>query len=407
MKRPSLASALLLAAVLLLSAPYVGKEAGWLRTQGSVLGMGAAPDTAPDRPAQNTTEPGPAGEHKTEIAAPQQPTGSTEQADPGPELAQDAETKVDSGTLQDQVEHGENLPKKAEIPPADDTAVTEQGRETARDTVQEPEHHQVVQADSKPWKAGSTTESDEAGTQPTRDQGAAKDAATDASQGREARAESKPWRADDDTAAGTDPARTQVQGAATKGQPVRLFQTAAFRGNFNALPKWKRVLSKAREQVRVLGSCQGKGCPAGATSWQRIMGQARGREPMEQLKLVNDFFNKWPYRLDMDAYGVSDWWATPQEFLKISGDCEDYAIIKYFALRELGFPADELRVVILKDQIRGIAHAVLTVFLHGDAYVLDNVSSMVFTHGKYKHYVPNYSLNEHHRWSHIPVGKQP
>jgi len=188
---------------------------------------------------------------------------------------------------------------------------------------------------------------------------------------------------------------------------VRLFQTAAFKGSFDALPKWKRVLSKAREQVRVLGSCQGQGCPAGTASWQRIMGQARGKEPMEQLKLVNDFFNKWPYRLDIDAYGTSDWWATPQEFLKISGDCEDYAITKYFALRELGFPADDLRVVILKDQIRGIAHAILAVFLHGDAYVLDNVSSMVFTHGKYKHYVPYYSLNEHHRWSHIPVGKQP
>jgi predicted transglutaminase-like cysteine proteinase len=384
LKRPSLASALLLAAALLISAPFAGKEAGWVRMQGSALGMGAAPDKGPDRPAQNTTEPGPAGEHKAETAAPQQPPGSIAQIDPGPEWVQgqDAEKKADSEPLQDQVEQRATAPRQADAPP-------------------------VAQTDSKPWRAGSSTAPDRAGTERTQDQGAAKGSATDAAQGREAQTETKPWRADGDAAAGTDPARTQGQGAATRGQPVRLFQTAAFRGSFDALPKWKRVLSKAREQVRVLGSCQGQGCPAGATSWQRIMGQTRGRERMEQLKLVNEFFNKWPYRLDMDAYGVSDWWATPQEFLKISGDCEDYAIIKYFALRELGFPADDLRVVILKDQIRGIAHAVLTVFLHGDAYVLDNVSSMVFTHGKYKHYVPYYSLNEHHRWSHIPVGKQP
>ena len=373
----------------------------------AALGMGAAPDTGPDRPAQDRAGPGPTGERTAETPSPQPPPGSTAQADPGTEelQAQDAEKKADSDPPQERVEQMEPGPRQADPPPADDTAGTEQGRETEKAGAPEP--HQVAQADGKPWRAGSSATRDRVGTEQARDQGAAKDAATNTEQAREARTEPKPWRADDGAATGTEPGRPQGQGATAKGQPVRLFQTAAFKGSFDALPKWKRVLSKAREQVRVLGSCQGQGCPAGATSWQRIMGQARGREPMEQLKLVNDFFNKWPYRLDMDAYGVSDWWATPQEFLKISGDCEDYAITKYFALRELGFPADDLRVVILKDQIRGIAHAVLTVFLHGDAYVLDNVSSMVFTHGKYKHYVPYYSLNEHHRWSHIPVGKQP
>jgi len=212
------------------------------------------------------------------------------------------------------------------------------------------------------------------------------------------------WRQGTQTqpAAPLDQARSA--GADTGGQPLRLFQSAAFRGNFSALPKWKRILSKVKGQIQTLGSCaSAKTCPPGATSWQRIMKQARGKERMEQLKMINSFFNKWPYRLDQDAYGVSDWWATPQEFLKISGDCEDYAIIKYFALRELGFSQDELRIVVLKDRIRGIAHAVLAVFTHGDAYILNNISEAIFTHDKYRHYVPQYSLNEEHRWSHIPV----
>lgn len=198
---------------------------------------------------------------------------------------------------------------------------------------------------------------------------------------------------------------TRVQDAAGTGDgPIRLFQSAAFRGNFNALPKWKRVLSKVKGEIQTLNNCAApKTCPPGTTSWQRIMKQARGQERMEQLRMVNSFFNKWPYRLDQDAYGVSDWWATPQEFLKISGDCEDYTIIKYFALRELGFSQDDLRIVIVKDRIRGIGHAVVAVFTHGDAYILNNVSDAIFTHDKYKHYVPQYSLNEEHRWSHIPV----
>jgi predicted transglutaminase-like cysteine proteinase len=212
------------------------------------------------------------------------------------------------------------------------------------------------------------------------------------------------WRQGTQTQPAAPAEQARSDGADTGSQPLRLFRSAAFRGNFNALPKWKRILSKVRGEIETLSSCtSAKTCPPGATSWQRIMKQARGKERMEQLKMINSFFNKWPYRLDQDAYGVSDWWATPQEFLKISGDCEDYAIIKYFALRELGFSQDELRIVVLKDRIRGIAHAVLAVFTHGDAYILNNISDAIFTHDKYRHYVPQYSLNEEHRWSHIPV----
>lgn len=188
------------------------------------------------------------------------------------------------------------------------------------------------------------------------------------------------------------------------GGPRRLFRSTAFRGNFNALPKWQRVLSKVKGQIQTLNSCtSAKTCPPGATSWKRIMQQAKGQHGVEQLKMVNSFFNKWPYRLDQDAYGTSDWWATPQEFLKISGDCEDYAIIKYFALRELGYSKDDLRIVVVKDRIRGIGHAVLAVFLQGEAHILNNISDAIFTDIKYRHYIPQYSLNEEHRWSHIPV----
>jgi predicted transglutaminase-like cysteine proteinase len=191
---------------------------------------------------------------------------------------------------------------------------------------------------------------------------------------------------------------------AQAGGPNRLFQSKAFRGNFNALPKWKRVLSKVKAEIQELNSCtSAKTCPPGATSWKRIMEQAKGKQGLEQLKMVNSFFNKWPYRLDKDAYGTSDWWATPKEFLKISGDCEDYAIIKYFALRELGYAKDDLRIVVVKDRIRGIAHAVLAVFLQDSAHILNNISDAIYTDVKYRHYIPQYSLNEEHRWSHIPV----
>lgn len=194
---------------------------------------------------------------------------------------------------------------------------------------------------------------------------------------------------------------------AEQTEPVRLFNSMAFRGNFDALPMWKRVLAASKGQVHELNTCTGRACPPGADSWQTILRDTRGKEPMTQIRMVNAFFNKWPYRLDIDVYGASDWWATPEEFLKLSGDCEDYAITKYFALRELGFPMESLRIVAVKDRIRGIGHAVLVVFLDNEAYVLNNLSDAVFSHRKYTHYIPQYSLNEAYRWSHIPLAQQP
>ena len=63
--------------------------------------------------------------------------------------------------------------------------------------------------------------------------------------------------------------------------------------------------------------------------------------------------------------------------------------------------------MVIKDRIRGIAHAILAVFVQGEAYVLDNVSDTIFPHTKFKHYIPQYSLIEQYRWSHIPATKQP
>ena len=103
---------------------------------------------------------------------------------------------------------------------------------------------------------------------------------------------------------------------------------------------------------------------------------------------------------------MTDYWATPREFLKKSGDCEDYSIAKFYALKELGFSGDAMRVVALKDRIRNIGHAVLAVYTDGDIFILDNQTIMVLSHVKYKHYVPQYSVNEKFRWMHVPPKKK-
>jgi predicted transglutaminase-like cysteine proteinase len=60
-----------------------------------------------------------------------------------------------------------------------------------------------------------------------------------------------------------------------------------------------------------------------------------------------------------------------------AGDCEDYAIAKFAALQEAGVSADDLRIVILRDDIRNEDHAVVAVRLDGKWLMLDNHMVMV------------------------------
>jgi hypothetical protein len=109
----------------------------------------------------------------------------------------------------------------------------------------------------------------------------------------------------------------------------------------------------------------------------------------------------WPYRPDPEAYGERDHWATPLEFLQHSGDCEDYAAIKYVSLRRLGFRPDRLRLVVVRDTARKIAHAVLLARLDQGWQVLDNLSDRILPPDRIDHYRPYYSVNEEMRWSHL------
>ena len=175
-------------------------------------------------------------------------------------------------------------------------------------------------------------------------------------------------------------------------------------GPIGNLPKWQGVLDKMKTQKEMLKHCTEAlaACdPADAKPWRQITAEAAGLEPMAKLKAVTAFFNKWPYKTDIDNYGVEDYWATPVEFMTRSGDCEDYAIAKFYALLQLGFANDDMRVVAVTDRIRNIGHAVLVVRIANDSVVLDNLSNLVMSHSRYPQYDPQFSVNETTRWLHI------
>ncbi|SDL45703.1 transglutaminase-like cysteine proteinase BTLCP [Maridesulfovibrio ferrireducens] len=185
----------------------------------------------------------------------------------------------------------------------------------------------------------------------------------------------------------------------------KIFGTVEFKGKISKLPKWTRVLA-GMKQWKGYFSSKSKASQTSKAGWKLLKKQIASKPEMDRLRAVNKYFNQWPYRLDKQNYGVTDYWATPIEFLSKSGDCEDYAIAKYYALKELGFSKDKMRIVAVRDSIRGIGHAVLVVYLSDDVYVLDNQTVLVLSHAKYKHYVPQYSVNENFRWFHVAPAKK-
>jgi predicted transglutaminase-like cysteine proteinase len=70
---------------------------------------------------------------------------------------------------------------------------------------------------------------------------------------------------------------------------------------------------------------------------------------------------------------VIDRWSTPLEtFATRRGDCEDYAIAKYVALKQAGVDDDDLRLITVRDLVVSGNHAIVATRWGGKWFILDN-----------------------------------
>ncbi len=176
--------------------------------------------------------------------------------------------------------------------------------------------------------------------------------------------------------------------------------------NIKPFTKWRAALDRtSREVARV----QGQDCRddnAASCLYRELdafLDTLRDKGRREQLVAVNAYMNARPYVTDTRNWGKKDYWATPAEFLTRSGDCEDYAIAKFFALKRLGWNADAMRLAAVKDLDRGTGHAVLIVSDDGNSWLLDNQIKQVVKTGTVRRYEPVYSINENAWWRHRVV----
>lgn len=169
--------------------------------------------------------------------------------------------------------------------------------------------------------------------------------------------------------------------------------------NLSAFKKWTSVLARMSDRAHSDKALEAMFAPYGLGSIERL----KTISMKERVEHINNVVNKITYRDDSVIYGQSDYWATPKETIaRGQADCEDYAIAKYALLKAAGVPEHMMRVSIVKDTRKNIAHALLIVYHNdGSKDVLDNQSPDVRDASSISYYNPLYSINSQAWWRHI------
>jgi predicted transglutaminase-like cysteine proteinase len=138
-------------------------------------------------------------------------------------------------------------------------------------------------------------------------------------------------------------------------------------------------------------------------AWKRYAAQRRSGTLAEKdlLADVNRTLNRIRFLDDSAHWGQEDYWATPAESVGSNGgDCEDFAIAKYFLLKELGVPIAKLRMTYVKATRLNQAHMVLAYYPRPESepLVLDNLEDAVRPASQRTDLIPVYSFNDEEVW---------
>lgn len=125
----------------------------------------------------------------------------------------------------------------------------------------------------------------------------------------------------------------------------------------------------------------------------------------EKLRVVNDFMHETPFYCDPVMWCMEDYWARPAEFIaNDGGDCEDFAIAKYYTLRALGVEDEKLRIIYAVYSRGGGAftgaHMVLAYYSTPDAepMILDNINHEVLPGSRRPDLIPVFGFNTGGLW---------
>ncbi|WP_325174845.1 transglutaminase-like cysteine peptidase [Bradyrhizobium sp.] len=161
--------------------------------------------------------------------------------------------------------------------------------------------------------------------------------------------------------------------------------------------QWHRVKADIGRDREAVAQCRtNHSCSSPAQKLIDLSREGAGRNGRAQVGLINravDLAIK-PVS-DERQWGIPDRWSDPFEtLLSERGDCEDYAILKYTALLEAGFPKEALKIVVWRNRLPDEDHAVLAVRIDHQWLILDNRTLTLVRDIDVTRAVPKFVLDE-------------
>lgn len=164
------------------------------------------------------------------------------------------------------------------------------------------------------------------------------------------------------------------------------------------------------DRMRAAAAALGPRADVGVRDLQSLLVRLQRDDDAARLDAVNGFFNRQvAFADDVQVWKQVDYWASPVETLsKGEGDCEDFAIAKYFALVALGVPVANLRLVYVRAMLaasalvpaRPQAHMVLAYYADpsDDPMILDNLVPDIRRASRRPDLTPVFSFNSDGLW---------
>ena len=161
--------------------------------------------------------------------------------------------------------------------------------------------------------------------------------------------------------------------------------------------RWRRLQPVIHVEAEMLALCRAnpKACTPAAARFLSIIEAARARSGLARIGEINRAINLIIRPMSDEAqFGAADVWTTPlTTFASGAGDCEDYAIAKYVALRQAGMAARDLRLVILHNRLAHEDHAVTAARLDGRWLILDNQRMALLADSQMRNVTPLLALD--------------
>jgi predicted transglutaminase-like cysteine proteinase len=174
--------------------------------------------------------------------------------------------------------------------------------------------------------------------------------------------------------------------------------------------KWRALEAEINADLVLLARCRADApeCSPAAQRFVAIVESARARSGRARIGEVNRAVNLAIRPMsDLAQHGIIDRWSAPlATFTSGAGDCEDYAVAKYVALREAGMADEDLRLVIVRHQPTFEDHAVLAARLDGRWLVLDNRTLLLVEDNDVKNFEPMFVL-DHKGVQHVAERETP